>query len=166
MTVSDPKELIGLLSQLEYWRQDPIQEQQRAFRRFTVRGDATIEPVEQSSIDRIATMPVMLRDISRGGIGFVVEQFIDPGTVWRLSFYEHNHRVGSQVFVVRFCRLVHNGMYLVGAQFVIEPYLMMALGIQNEQLHEDIRDRTRPEDTADFLGPDDVAAETQSESDN
>lgn len=156
MTISEPKELISLLSQMEYWRQDPVQERQRAFRRFTVRGDATIEPVEQSNIERNCVKPVMLRDISRGGVGFVVEQFIDPGTVWRIAFYEHNHRMGSQVLIVRYCRLVQEGLYLVGAQFVIEPYLMVALGLNDQQLHEDIRDRTRPEDTAEFVAPDDM----------
>jgi len=153
MSVTEPQELISVLNQMEYWRQEPVKERKRAFKRFTVRGDATIEPVTQCTVQQ-QPKPVMLRDISRGGIGFVLEQFIEPGSTWRIAFYNRGCKVGTQSLVVRYCRLVQDGLYLVGAQFIVEPYLMVMLGVDERALDDDIADQTKPEDTADFVPPD------------
>ncbi len=156
MTTSEPQELIRVLTQMEYWRQEPPTERQRAFRRFTVRGDATVEQVDDQSIVHLTAKPVMLRDISRGGVGFVVDQFLEPGSVWRLAIFDRGRKAGTQTLVVRYCRLVQDGLYLVGAQFIIEPHLMLTLGVEERALADDIHQRVKPEDTADFLAPDAV----------
>jgi hypothetical protein len=146
---------MDLLSRMESWRAEPILDSSRAFERFPVRGDATLERA-QAPHAHVQLRHVMLRDLSRGGVGFLCDEQIEPGTVWRISFYDRGQKVGTQALIVRFCRLVQDGLYLAGGQFVIEPYLMLVLGITEHDLAHDIQARARPEDTADFVAPDQV----------
>ncbi len=154
MSVAEPRNLIEVLSRMEYWRQEPAVERNRAFKRFEVRGEATIELAESAGPSDRHT--IMLRDISRGGIGFLCPACLDPGTLWRVAFEDHGHRIGTQVVCVRFSRLVQDGLYLVGGQFVVEPYLMLALGVSDAELANDIVDKCKPLDTAQFVPPDDL----------
>jgi len=155
MSLAEPRDLIDVLSRMEYWRQEPPVERHRAFKRFSIRGEARLEPVHEAFIDS-APSKVHLRDISRGGVGFLAEQFLEVGSVWRLAFTHHGRQVGTQVVIVRFCRLVQDGLFLVGGVFTVEPYLMVMLGVEETELSEDIFDRTRPEDTAAFVPPEQV----------
>jgi len=154
MSVAEPRNLIEVLSRMEYWRQEPAVERNRAFKRFEVRGEAVIEPVQDTHLPDRHT--IMLRDISRGGLGFLCTSFLEPGSVWRVAFYDRGHRVSSQVLCVRFCRLVQDGLYLAGTQFIIEPYIMLTLGISESDLTEDIHDNRSPADTTHFVPPDSV----------
>jgi len=154
MSVAEPRNLIEVLSRMEYWRQEPAVEHNRSFRRFGARGEATIEPVEPAAEPHIES--VMLRDIARGGIGFLCSSFLEPGTILRIGFQHHGRRIATQVACVRFCRLVQDGLYLAGAQFIIEPYLMLALGVSESDLADDVLDTKAPLDTAEFVPPDDV----------
>lgn len=155
MSVAQPQDLIDMLSQMEFWRQEPPKQRKRAFKRFVIRGEATLEPVD-TAVAPLVNPRVMLRDISRGSVGVLCQQYLDPGTVWRLAFEHHAHRVGTQPIVVRYCRLVQDGLYLVGGQFVIEPYLMVAAGVDEAELAHDIRDRQGPDSDAAFVTPDQV----------
>ncbi len=156
MSVAEPRNLIEMLSRMEYWRQEPAVERQRTFKRFEVRGQALLEPIENPA--HTGHLQVMLRDISRGGVGFVCERFLEPGTVWRIAFEDRGQRVGQQPACVRFCRLVQDGLYLVGAQFVVEPYIMLAAGISATDLASDITESTNPTDTAEYVPPDSLEA--------
>lgn len=156
MTLTDPNALIGQLQSAEYWSQESPVDTNRAYRRFDVRGDATIQRMEAGHLDQ-PTLSIQLRDISRGGIGFVCEQFIEPGTAWRVGFEYRGHVVGYQPIVVKFCRLVQHGLYLSGGQFTVEPAMMTLLEVDEQELQEDIRDRRNPLDTAEFVPPEKVA---------
>ena len=153
MSSTPPNDLIGLISQPEYWQQTQPADKKRAFERFDVRGDATLEPIETGHVET-PNVRVQLRDISRGGLGFVCDRFIEPGTVWRVRFEYQSELVGTQPLVVRFCRMTENGMYLAGGQFVLEPAVMVLLGVGEQNLTRDIVDRQNPLDTADFVAPD------------
>jgi len=138
---------------MEFWRQEPPVERKRAFKRFSIRGEARIEPVHELSIEPTPAK-VVLRDISRGGVGFLAEQCLEIGSVWRMAFFNHGRQVGTQVFVIRFCRLVQEGLFLVGGVFAIEPHIMIMLGVNEPDLGSDIYDRGNSEDTDAFLPPD------------
>lgn len=144
-----------MLSRMEYWRQEPPVERNRAFRRFSIRGEARIEPVHETIVDTVPNK-VMLRDISRGGVGFLSEHFIEVGSVWRMAFTDRGRQIGTQVFVVKFCRLVQDGLFLVGGVFTIEPYVMVMLGVNETDLDSDINNRSKPEDISAFVPPDQV----------
>ncbi len=152
MSTTPPNDLIGLISQPEYWQQTQAKDQQRCFERFEVRGDATLEPIEKGHVES-PCIRVQLRDISRGGIGFISNQFIDPGTVWRVRFEYQSELIGTQPAVVRYCRLTSENMYIVGGQFVVEPAMMMLQGVPEQHLGKDIVDRQDTLDTADFVAP-------------
>ena len=153
MSTTPPNDLIGMISQPEYWQKMQPADKQRAFERFEVRGDATLEPIETGHVET-PCVRAQLRDISRGGLGFICDRFIEPGTVWRVRFEYQSELVGTQPMVIRFCRLAQNHMYLAGGQFVVEPAMLVLLGVGEQSLTKDIVDRQNPLDTADFLAPD------------
>lgn len=152
MSIAEPRDLIEVLSRMEYWRQEPPVDRKRAFRRFVVRGEATLEPM-QTGQSMNGHVHAMLRDISRGGIGFLADSFLQPGEVWRIRFEQHGHLIGQQPILVKFCRLVQDGMYLTGGQFVIEPALLIGLGVDEGDLHNDTHIANQTLDTAEFLPP-------------
>ena len=82
MKAAEPKDLMDVLARLEDTRHQPGVEAQRRFRRFTVRGEATLEPMQGPAMQDPLT--VLLRDISRGGAGFLTDRFIEPCSTWRL----------------------------------------------------------------------------------
>ncbi len=154
MTVAESQDLVQLLQRLEYWRQEPAVEKQRAFKRFSIRGDASLAPLDADMIS--APLHIMLRDISRGGVGFVSEEFLEIGTTWRMTLKKDGFRIGSQPLVVRFCRLIQDGLYLTGAQFITEPFLMHALGVPSHELVNDITQIGAGGRKGTFEAPDDL----------
>jgi len=136
MSIADHRDLINVLSRIEFWREPEPAERKRSFPRFSVRGEATVEPVGRD-VAADQRLPVQLRDISRAGIGLVTDTYIEPGSTWRVGFYHRHLLIGSQVMVVRFCRLIEDNAYLVGGQFVIEPGLMHAVGVPVSALQQD-----------------------------
>ena len=155
MATTEPRNLIDVLQRLEDWRQDKPDQTRRSFRRFPIRGEGRIEPVHESCFEQ-APLKVMLRDLSRGGVGFVSERPLDVGSVWRMAFIRHDRQIGTQTFVVRFRRPIHEGLYLVGGIFTIEPHLMVMMGIDEIHLTDDIEERSGPEDTTAFLPPEQI----------
>lgn len=158
MSIAEPRDLIEVLQRMEFWRQEPSVETKRAFKRFPVRGDATLEPIDAEQMFG-PPLTVMLRDISRGGVGFLVEQYIEPRSVWRIAFKSQGQRIATQPIAVRFSRLVQDGLYLTGGQFVIEPFVMHSLGVSLHEMTDDIndlRDTTDGSDESPFVAPDDV----------
>ncbi len=155
MSVAEPRDLIEVLSRLEYWRQDNPEANQRSFRRFTVRGDANLEQIDTPGAD-CPPLAVMLRDISRGGAGFLCPRHLDRGSLWRINFQAHGMRVGSQGLSVRFSRLIQEGLYLIGGQFVIEPYILHALGVEPHQLADDVLTRSSGIVDSEFVSPPEI----------
>lgn len=154
-----PENLLAELSRLETLRDSAACEvDSRQFRRFVVRGDAELHPMSRARLDR-APLDITLRDIGRGGFGFVCQQAMPAGSNWRVCFLRHGYVVGEQAIMVRHCRPVSEGVYLIGAQFVIDTGLLTLLGIDPGAIHdEDTVDTLHNDDDAvNFLPPGEVA---------
>lgn len=135
-------DLLNALNELEDLR---IEEalSRRGFQRFVVRGDAQLLPMDRNHLDP-SPVEVQLRDISRGGIGFISTTEVDVNTSWRVVFYHHGFPVGEQGVVVRHCRQVDTQLYLMGGQFVLNSGILSILGIDPSQIDEDDRHQLPP----------------------
>lgn len=154
MSMAEPRDLMDVLARLEQASPDHDDPGKRRFKRYSVRHDAKLEAMSEDSYEEPLT--VLLRDISRGGAGFLVDRFLEPSTFWRLRFMAHGHVAGSQPIVLRFCRMVQENLFLAGGQFVLEPYIMHELGVSDTDLQrEDVQAYT-DEDVSRFLAPDDL----------
>lgn len=157
MSTGATLDVLGELNRLEALR-DPQRQGNRQFRRYAIRGDAELHPAEGSRVDR-TPIDVKLRDIGRGGLGFVCEQPLAPGSVWRCCFLVRDQCFAQQSLVVRHCREVRDGLYLVGGQFCIDPGVMIALGVDPHDLATDDNHQQTGENGDHFMSPGDVDAE-------
>ena len=108
----------------------------RIFQRYEVRGEARIEPLDERSV-RGLCIDVRLRDISRTGVMFAIEGPIDVDSMWRMRLIDSGHAIGSVPILVRYCRSASDGAFEVGAQFMIEPYILNVLGVATHRLVSD-----------------------------
>jgi hypothetical protein len=132
MSIAEPRDLMAVLKRLEQQRHVSADvESQRRFRRFNVRADGLLEAVDMSG-DK--PFPVMLRDISRGGVGFLSDRFLEPTSMWRIRLVHRGMIMGGQPLLVRYCRLIQSDLYIVGGQFVAEPSLLSAAGVSDEDI--------------------------------
>ena len=110
----------------------------RQFRRFTVRCEAKMEPLEEKA-HLGSAVDVMVQDVSRTGVRFQVDEAVTPDTMWRLRLIESGFALGTIPILIRFCRPLPTGSYEIGAQFMIEPYILNILGVATHQLKMDDR---------------------------
>ncbi len=159
MAQQEPRDLMDVLKRLESWREMPAEDPSRQYRRFMIRGDAYLEPIDAAPLENVKPERVILRDISRAGLGILTERKLPAGSNWRLRFQSDQYQLGSQVVVVRFCRMIQAGLYLVGTQLAFEPVMMHLLGVPADMLlrSERAEDSSEIEDTApglaDYLTP-------------
>jgi hypothetical protein len=123
-----PETLLAELNRLEALRDAKKPGQQRQFNRFAIRADAELHPVSRSRLDR-TPIEVKLRDIGRGGMGFITQQPLPAGSGWRVAFLRHGYVVSHQAIFIRHCRPVSDGLYLIGAQFVVDTGTLAMLGV-------------------------------------
>jgi len=143
---------MDLLNRLEQGQGgDGDAQSQRRFRRFSIRGDALLEPLVPHDAEKPRT--VMLRDISRGGAGFLCSAFLEPGSMWRLRFHSRTQHLGAQPVIIRFCRLIQQDLYLIGGQYIIEPSLLAALGVTEAELTQAEPNLTNEDDVSEFHAP-------------
>ena len=150
----DPNDTMDLLNRLDAGRQDPPNGTSRRFKRHIIRGQARIESIDLTDMDEMIT--VTLRDVSRAGVGFVADRFIEPCTMWRMFLTNGSFIAGSIVIIIRFCRAVTSDMYLCGGQTVIEPFLLHQLGVPMDEARHETQCSYSDHDVADFLTPDQV----------
>lgn len=110
--------------------------QERHFERHHVRGEARLEPLDEST-SLEAPFVVMLQDIARTGVMFQSPQPLAIGSQWRINFLHKGHRLGSSPLVVSHCQQVRPGFHLIGAQFMIEPIVLCQLGVKSRDLLTD-----------------------------
>lgn len=136
MAAQDLQLLLDELSRLEDLR-DPTKSDKnhRQFRRFVVRATAELHPMSRSRLDS-TPVEVHLRDISRYGAGLISHEPLPIDSGWRLTFLQQGYYIGEQPLVVRHCRPVGQGVYLVGGQFVIATGLMALLGVDDGAIQE------------------------------
>jgi hypothetical protein len=159
MSNSQPSYLLNTLEELEGLR-DPSRsaDSQRQFERFRVRGDAELHPADRGRMDR-EPLEIQLRDIGRGGLGFITTRRLEPGSSWRASFRRQSYVIAEQECIVRHCRSVGAGLYLVGAQFVVSTGLLTLLGVDASATaeHDAPDEQVARDEEASFLPPADVA---------
>lgn len=155
MDSSEPRKLLAELAKLEGLRNPQSEQKLRAYRRFVLRGDAELQDMERGP-NSGAPIPILLRDIGRGGVGFISPQQLEVNSTWRIAFLHRGYAIGHQGVVIRHCRQVQPGTYLVGTQFCIETGLLCMLGLDPI----DIREGDTPAKSNDpplFLAPGEVA---------
>ena len=136
MIQPDPNALLETLNELEQRRQSNVHSTMRRFRRFVVRGDGVLYTVEQNSIED-APVLIQLRDVGRGGVGFLCQAPLEVNSTWRICFVNQGHMIGHMPIVIRHSQEVEAGVYLIGAQFSIETGLLKLLGVDPLLIHED-----------------------------
>lgn len=154
----DPEKLVDVLARLEAERRRPENENRRRFRRFVIRGEARLEPLNNSSLGD--SQVVLLRDVGYAGVGFLTDRELDLETMWRMRFHHPNHGTvfGAQPVIVRYCRPIQPNLYMVGAEFVIEPYLLSLLGVEDKKLRQEVAGTEEEEaDNAEYRAPDALA---------
>ena len=130
------KSLLRRLHCIEQAREVPNDENHpRMFRRFVVRSDALLHPMNRSRLDA-TPVDVKLRDISRNGVGFICSQPLPVNSSWRIELQLVGYAIGSQAIVVRHVSEVGDGMFLCGANFVIDTALLALLGVEPSLLEE------------------------------
>ena len=131
MACSDPKDLLAELSRLERTRSDVTGASRRRHRRFTVRAYAELSETDRSfSNEPPAT--VMLRDMGRGGLGFVTDRPVEVGSLRQLRIVQHGYCVGEADIVARHCGKVTDHAYVVGCQVCLGNGLMYLMGVDPE----------------------------------
>jgi len=151
------KAVFSELTRLETRRQQSGVSKQRQFKRYVVRGEAMLVPADQRDVDS-EPVQVHLRDVSRGGVGFVCDRELPVNSDWHVVFYNHGLEIGRQPVLIRHCQSVNNGLYLIGSLFCVEAGLLTLLGVNPNDLHkrEDIG-TDGPAEPACFLSPSEVA---------
>ena len=155
MSTPDLDALLEQLNQLENIR-DPLRSMsaKRQFQRFVIRAEAELRPIGGRRLD-LAPLPVQVRDISRGGIGFLCSQPLETGSNWRVCFFNRGFLMGQQAVVVRHCCEIGGGVYLCGGVFVIDDGLLVQLGVDPAELVGNASEDS--DDNGEFLPPAEVA---------
>lgn len=149
MRTQSREQLLSALDALQAARREPEGATRRQFVRYEVRGDAELAPPDRQSMARGSSV-IMLRDLSRGGVGFVSDVPLDKGSFWRVQFHQSGYDVADMNVVIRFCKPVSGDAYLCGAQICVRSGVMCLLGVDPMAMRKDELDT----DPADFVAPD------------
>lgn len=157
--VTQTRALLKELTRLEAIRDARNNQSKRNFKRFVIRGDAELAPMDRYGLAQQA-VPILLRDIGRGGLGFVCESSLPVDSTWHVSFIKDGLVVATRGLIVRHCRHVHDNAWLVGGQFCLESGLMTLFGIKPNQLrdqhYQDVNDASQVDSQDSFLAPEDL----------
>ncbi len=147
------------LDRLESMRQtSPEVVSQRLFNRYVVRGDAELWPITRTQINH-EPIEIKLRDVARGGVGFVADRPLRQGSTWELNLLHSGLVTATQPIVVRYCQEVGQELFLVGAQFIASSGLLAAMGVDPATLRSDEvqKQSDSGDDEEQFLSPSEVA---------
>ena len=150
MSRNTPLTLLNQLKRMEMAASAQASEQ-RQFRRFFCRADAELHPMDTAQVVR-TPLEIKIRDISRGGMGFISQTLLAPASCWRACFLHRGCVIAQQSLIIRHCRSVGAGLYLAGAQFCIDTGVLSLVGIDPARISEG----NNPQDDESFLSPQDV----------
>ncbi len=159
MSDPDPKQLLAALAKAESLRDSSGPGAgRRQYQRFVIRGEAELYPMDGNRLDK-TPVPVVLRDVGRGGVGFVVQNPLPSHSNWRICFVDHGHVINHQAIVVRYAQEMSQGVFLTGAQFCAETGLLCLLGVDPAAIavSNDVVQETSVDRPAVFLPPSEVA---------
>lgn len=153
MTHDRARDLLDDLAELEHLRDPGKSKGLRQYRRFVVRADAELHPMDPSELNRLP-IEVKLRDISRGGVGFVCNTKLPTRSVWRLVMLNRGFAVGEMAVVIRHSRPVRDNIYLLGGQFGAGTGMMVIAGIDPQAIIHSDADADAPDaEPGDFVDP-------------
>ncbi len=137
----DEFDIVRELNRLETLR-DPAAERvstsKREAQRYPIREEARLFPMSRSTLEDDG-QTVFLRDIGRGGVGFLSDRPLVNGRDFRIVFHRSGYAVAESAISVRFSRPVRPGLFLVGASFVASAGLLTTLGIEPARLEAEYR---------------------------
>jgi len=156
MSQMNPQERLDILNELEKLR-NPVQgNSQRYFKRYVVRGEGALTPVEPSAIDH-RPIQIALRDLGGGGVGFICDKPLDEHDLYRVDFINNGYATATQYIAVRYAKRVDEGVYLVGATFCANQGLLISQGVSALDLDSFIPAANAAMDAAPFMAPEDLA---------
>lgn len=132
----------------------------RAFQRFDVRGQAKLRPVQRNLNDH-DSVDIQLRDIGRGGLGFVCNHELPLGSIWNVQFVHQGYVIDTRTIQIRFVRELEPGCFVTGTQFIINDGLMALLGVSPAEIdRHDFGDQQDDDEseTLGFAAPEDLDA--------
>ncbi|MAX23659.1 MAG: hypothetical protein CMJ19_04060 [Phycisphaeraceae bacterium] len=139
MAKAEAQQLLDELNRLEDLRNPARCEGKRQFQRFVVRADAELIRMDRSHTNE-SPIPIMLRDIGRGGIGFVCTDQLESDSLWQISFLQHGFVIGHMGLIVRHSRTISDDVYLIGGQFCSDSGLLYQLGVNPSMVAETTAD--------------------------
>jgi len=153
MAVNNPHRLLEELVRLESLRVSNTSSSNRVYSRFGVRGEAEITPMDRNG-PMGEPISILLRDVGRGGLGFVSSRSLEACSTWRVGLLQNGYVFATHGIIIRHCKMIRPDLYLVGAQFCIETGLLCLLGVHPAE----IEDGDRPtSDHAQYIPPAEVA---------
>ena len=99
----------------------------RRFERFPVRGDVRL----RSDLPEASIPPIfgLLRDVSRGGAGVLVNRPVDPNAAFHMELRTRQSVAAVLPAFCRHCRKLDDDAYVIGMAFGAEASLLLAFGI-------------------------------------
>lgn len=159
---SSAKDTLQELHRMEYSSKDTHDEQtRRAFQRFDVRGQAKLRPAQRNLLNDQDSIDIQLRDIGRGGLGFVCSQSLPSGSIWNVQFIHQGYVIDTRTIQVRHVSELEPGCFVIGTQFIINDGLMALLGVSPAEIdRHDLGDREEEADldSLGFAAPEDLDA--------
>ncbi|HEB60924.1 MAG TPA: hypothetical protein ENJ06_03770 [Phycisphaeraceae bacterium] len=130
MSVERAKQLLDALAKIEQWRSKPAAMRKRRFTRFGVRSTAILnEAVACSRGSTSNATTVQLRDVSRGGAGFLHDTPMRVDSAYRLTLAQDDLVIQTIPLFIRYCQQVEDSAYLIGGEFGAEASMLMSLGV-------------------------------------
>ncbi|MCC7146937.1 MAG: hypothetical protein IT443_10875 [Phycisphaeraceae bacterium] len=143
--------LITALNTLEAKRSQSPAICRRNFRRHVVRAEGLLYPMSVRT-ESGEPLPIQIRDVGWGGIGFVCSLAVPPNSRWRPCIVRHGQVLAEQPIAVRHSQLVQDDVYLVGGQYCAEGSLLYLLGVELADMADSLNEAEMME--GQFLPPD------------
>jgi hypothetical protein len=154
MQSSGPIRVLDVLSRLEQVCGGKQDYRRRRHARHVVRGEAILLQLDRTSSDE-PPITVMLRDVGRGGVGFIAQRSVAVGSLKRLRLLQRDYGIGEVDVMIQHCALVEDPVYLIGCEVCFNNGQMLLLGVDPATISTD--DQAEPgRDAASFLAPDEV----------
>lgn len=153
-----PKDILSRLDTLERHVRAKDTQTRRSFQRHSVRGEARLFPVSRF-VTQDSVEDIQLRDIGRGGIGFLCRHALPLNALYRVDLLNQGYTLSSVEVLIRHVTPLSDGLYRIGATFIIQSSLLLELGVSKDALERDIVSESSPNEIAgdDFLPPAEVA---------
>lgn len=155
MTTQKQQDLQAALKRLDAARHAPEGQPQRRFQRFSVRSIARLWPGHADS-NPAPPNEVQVRDISRGGIGFLASEPLPLGRFWQLQMLDSGVTIATVPAYCRHCHKIMEGAYLIGAEFGVPANILLSLGVTADEIAHADEAEAHNNLTGDFVSPDRV----------